>query len=104
VYEVNEQLNKRPRQERKAHPVEAAEAAVEPFASVTPIRGGDPDPILTLSKATLSFGGRGDGIELPVVRVPARAVTSWWVSGGKYIKPSSSGGGLIGGVVFPIGN
>src|SRR5438128_1066493 len=73
VQEVRQHLRKRSRQERKENPVEADAVAVEPFASVTAIRGGNPEPTLTLSRATLSFGGRGDGMELPVVRVPARA-------------------------------
>jgi len=83
--------------------LEAEDAAVEPFAAVMPAGGEAPDPALTMKEATLSFGGRADGLYLPVVRIPVRAVSSWWISGAQY-KKESSGGGLIGGVVFPIGN
>jgi hypothetical protein len=104
VQEVRQHLRRRPRQERKDNPLEADAVAVEPFAAVTPVRGGDANSALTLSQATLSFGGRGDGMNLPVLRIPTHTVSSWWVCGGSYIKPKSSGGGVVGGVIFPIGN
>ena len=100
--EVKDVLRRRPRQERKKNPLEPEDAAVEPFAAVTPVRTEAPDPALTLKQVTLSFGVRGDGIYLPVVRIPVRAVSSWWIAGGRYKSKESGGGGLIGGVVFRL--
>jgi hypothetical protein len=103
VINVNKYLKSRPRRERKENPLDADAEAAGPFAAVTDRRAEGSEPTLSLSQATLSFSGRGDGMNLPAVRIPIQAISSWWVCGENYIKPSSSGG-LIGGVVFPIGN
>src|ERR1035437_535541 len=101
--EVDDALSKRSRQQRKENPVQAADVAAGPFGALAPKQDDLAEPTLTLTGAVLSFGGRADGMSLPAVRVPVRAISSWWVSGGSYIKPGSSTG-LSGGVVFPIGN
>ena len=103
VNDIDQVLKKRPRRERKVNPQDASAVAAEPFAAVTERRDGSSFPALTLSQATLSFGGRGDGMNLAAVRVPVDAVSSWWISGGSYIK-ADSGSAWLGGVVFPVGN
>jgi hypothetical protein len=108
VKETEQALNKRPRYERKQNPADANDAvdiAAVPFAALVEGQGAPVEPALSLTGAILSFGGRANGMQLSAVRVPAKAISSWWVSGGSYVKPDSSGGGgVFAGVLFPIGN
>ena len=99
---VGEALKKRPRRERKANPLDPAEVAADPFRALGP-HETEGDGALNLKDATLSFGGRGDGLKLPVIRVPGDAVNSWWVAGHTYIAPKSDGGIGV-GVLVPMGN
>jgi hypothetical protein len=101
--DVDQVLSKRPRRERKESTAQVADVAAVPFAAVTEKQGSPAEPVLSLATAILSFGGRADGMNLAAVRIPINAISSWWVSGGSYIKPGSSSG-LFGGVLFPIGN
>lgn len=56
--------------------------AAESFAAVVEKSGIESEPNLNLAQATLSFGGRSDGMELPAVRIPIGAITTWWIAGG----------------------
>jgi hypothetical protein len=63
-------------------------------AEVAPMRAVNPDAseptTITLADARIRWGGRGDGADLPVVRVALDAVALWWLAGGKEIKSSST--------------
>jgi len=54
---------------------------------------------ITLSQARVLRGGRGDGVELPSVRLALDAIATWWMAGGSEIK---SGGSFFFGAVIPI--
>jgi hypothetical protein len=62
----------------------------------------DDCPVLSLEQAHLAFGGRGDALRLPTIRIALAAVTSWWIAGEEYEPPST--GGWFGGVMLPTGS
>lgn len=102
-HEVDQKLRKRPRHEQKQNPADPEQVASKPFAALAEKPSTSTEPALSLTQAHLAFGGRADGMKLAAVRVPIKAISSWWVSGGSYIKPPSNGG-VFGGLVFPISN
>jgi hypothetical protein len=103
IREIEHALNNRPRQERKANPVAPSDVATPAFQAIGEAKDAPGDPVLNLAQAFLSFGGRSDGLQLAAIRVPTRAISSWWVAGASYVKPESKPS-LFGGVFFPIGN
>lgn len=77
---------------------ELASAAFAQFGALD-----DESHMLNLEEAFLAFGGRGDGLRLPVVRVNAAAVASWWITGQTHVESKSAGSGWVGGgVSFPL--
>ena len=101
--EVRNEIDDRPRRPRNLNPLdnsEVAEAASEAFhAFGSHLELGEQG--LNLKDAFLSFGGRGDGLKLPVIRVPLSSVSSWWIGGPEYVKPKT-GTAVAAGVLIPI--
>jgi hypothetical protein len=58
------------------------------------------DEVLTLKDVEIWPASGGDGLEVPVVRVPIQAVDGWWTGPGKRLR--AGGGGFFVGVVAPI--
>ena len=86
---VAKAVARRPRQERKNQPLDKDALATERYVAVGP--ANDPgSPVLNICNAVLSFGGRGDGMELPAIRIPVDCVSSWWIAGEKYKKEAAS--------------
>jgi hypothetical protein len=96
------------RKERKAGPTpERVEVAKEQVGAAFGEFGAESDEFdaLNLEEAFLAFGGRGDGLHLPVVRVPLQSICAWWVAGETYVRPTESRSSWIGGgITFPLGN
>jgi len=42
-------------------------------------------------------------MEVPALRVPLKAISSWWLAGGRYVEARTQSQ-WFGGVMFPIGN
>lgn len=85
---------------RQASQSAAADAAREVIASVNINLAPGYVETITLTNAKVVWGGRGDGADLPAVRVNLSTVALWWMAGGKPFRAPAS---FFGGVVVPIG-
>jgi hypothetical protein len=59
------------------------------------------DTVLTLRDAEIWPASGGDGVEVPIVRIPLVAVDGWWTGVGKRLK-AGGGGGFFFGVFAPV--
>jgi hypothetical protein len=92
------------RKEQDLAPQRAAENVAAKFKPWTDARSdGRPDEytVLTLGQAHLWPLSGGDGLALPVLRVPLSAVDAWWLDGASTLSAGSGGGWFV-GAAFPI--
>jgi len=88
-------LKSRPRRDRKDDPGDAHALASEALRVFSESDGSE--AVLTLRQARVTWSGRGDGAEVPAVRVPVSSVAAWWLAGaGKEVKGAP-------GVSFGVG-
>ena len=79
--------------------VAQAETAMQTLPSQM-VQGAAEDAIVLIDAQVWPANG-GDGIEVPVVRIPFAAVDGWWIGGGKKIS-AGGGGGWFFGVAVPL--
>jgi len=84
-------------QEAIAH----GEEAIEPL--MNSVRGAESGDVLTLIDCQIWPASGGDGVQVPVVRIPLAAIDGWWPGAGKRLKSGAGGGWLVGfGVLVPL--
>jgi hypothetical protein len=84
VEQYAQALRERPRRERKTSFVDPKELAAEHLQNVRwPRTEAEASPTaVTLADVHLWSLVGGDGMEVPVLRVPLEAVEAWWIAGG----------------------
>ena len=92
VREFEQELSRRPRKERKRDPRDPhtlAQHALQPFDSFAAY--GDDPVVLTLARVRWwPLTSTGNGLHLPVVRIPVMAVTAWWITGATEVTPDEA--------------
>ena len=81
--------------------MQRGEEDARPITSAT--LGAPTGETLTLLDCQVWPASGGDGVQVPVVRIPLAAVDGWWPGAGQRLKADSGGGWLLGfGVVLPV--
>ena len=87
-------LTKKQRKETNLDPAQMTQDALKALQ-----RDGSPSGALCLKDAELWPASGGDGLKLPVVRIPFDSVDAWWTSKGERLRARGDGGWFFGGAV-----
>jgi hypothetical protein len=90
------------RKEREAAETNAKAVAHEVAVTMqSGLRAGDAhENVVTLREVEMYPLGGGEGLAIPAVRIPASAVTAWWIGPAKVQKGEGGGGWVAGGAVW----
>lgn len=88
-------VRKGSREQAKERAIEHAAAAIRPFN----IEVSPGEETITLIDLKIYWGGSGNGVALPSMRLATDAIAGWWLAGGQ---PFSGGGNFFVGIAVPL--